>query len=120
MSDIKHTPGPWRVEQNTTFIWGACNPDDPTTRGMGFPIAYARMVSSDREIGVISEAEANARLIAAAPDGYAFAKALDASWSETLPLGPDAYSEGNVTIGEEHAELWRQCRAFIAKAEGRT
>lgn len=38
MTDAKPTPGPARVEQDTDLVWGACNPDDNSTRGMGIPI----------------------------------------------------------------------------------
>lgn len=68
------TPGPWRVEEGTTLVWGACNPDDRSTYGMGYPVTQARVrlgaateyMSEFRE----DEAEANARLIAAAPALY--------------------------------------------------
>lgn len=66
----EHTPGPWRVEAGTTLIWGNCNPDDHSTRGMGYPIAEARInPSGNWSTGPYAdEGEANARLIAAAPD----------------------------------------------------
>lgn len=67
----KHTPGPWRVEEGTTLIWGECNPDDLTTYGMGYPIAECRLTpaaSWAKGPRKYEEAEANARLIAAAPD----------------------------------------------------
>ena len=42
MSDqVTHTPTPWRIENGTTLIWGNCNPDDHSTRGMGYPIVEA-------------------------------------------------------------------------------
>jgi hypothetical protein len=64
------TPGPWRVEQDTTLIWGACNEDDTTFNGMGYPIAECRtMPISNWAAGPdYDAAEANARLIAAAPE----------------------------------------------------
>ena len=68
----QHTPGPWRVESNTTLIWGECNANDSTGFGMGFPIAEARrrLPSWESARFRLDEdiAEANARLIAAAPD----------------------------------------------------
>jgi hypothetical protein len=68
----KHTPGPWRVEDGTTLVWGACLNDDETTYGMGYPVALAQTLLGSgspfsREFR-IDEAEANARLIAAAPE----------------------------------------------------
>lgn len=64
------TPGPWRVEEGTTLVWGACNSDDLSTRGMGYPITECRITPSASWAKGPSadEGEANARLIAAAPD----------------------------------------------------
>jgi hypothetical protein len=64
------TKGPWRVEQDTTLIWGACNQDDTTTYGMGYPIAEAKLRTSGWNADPINwdTINANARLIAMAPD----------------------------------------------------
>lgn len=62
--------------------------------------------------------EANARLIAAAPTLLEFAVALDASWTETFPDGPESAGEGVVQMGEEHRALWLQCRQAISAATG--
>ena len=64
------TPGPWRLEQGTTLIWGACIPEDTSNRGMGYPISECRITAiSSWAKGPDEDAgEANARLIAAAPD----------------------------------------------------
>lgn len=73
MGERAHTPGPWRVEQDTTLIWGDCNPDDTTSYGMGYPIAECRVIPSAswaKGPKGHAEAEANARLIAAAPDMF--------------------------------------------------
>lgn len=43
---MEYTPTPWRVEAGTTLIWGDCNPDDNSTRGMGYPIAECRITPS--------------------------------------------------------------------------
>ena len=71
------TPGPWRVEENTTLVWGECDHDDLSTYGMGYPIAFAFAFQTDRtwRKNRISEknADANASLIAAAPDLARFA-----------------------------------------------
>lgn len=72
-----HTPGPWRVEANTTLVWGACNPDDASNYGMGYPVAEARQLlghaSPIARTNRPDEAVANARLIAVAPDLYVIA-----------------------------------------------
>lgn len=65
------TPAPWRVEEGTTLIWGHCNPDDPSTRGMGYPIAEVRVTPAGLWANGRPDAnagQANARLIAASPD----------------------------------------------------
>lgn len=64
------TPGPWRVEEGTTLVWGACDPDDRTTYGMGYPVADMQKQRSWCGAGqpTIDTQVANARLIAAAPE----------------------------------------------------
>ena len=63
------TPGPWRVEQGTTLIWGHCNPDDASNRGMGYPVSECRItpISSWAKGPDADEGEGNASLIALAP-----------------------------------------------------
>lgn len=63
------TPGPWRIEDDTTCVWGGCDPDDYSDRGMGYPITTCRTTpistwarGPDEDAG-----EANARLIALTP-----------------------------------------------------
>jgi hypothetical protein len=65
-----HTPGPWRVEEGTTLIWGKCNPDDQSTFGMGYPITLCQITPSGSwaKGPDADEGKANAHLIAAAPD----------------------------------------------------
>ena len=67
----EHTPDPWRVEAGTTLIWGACNAQDLSTYGMGYPIVECR-ISPERSSWAKgpseAEGEANAHLIAAVPD----------------------------------------------------
>lgn len=61
----------------------------------------------------------NNSLIAAAPALLSFAQALDASWSETFPLGPDVDDPNRfIQMADEHRELWRQCRSAISRATG--
>lgn len=67
----KVTPGEWRVEQDTTLVWGACNTDDTSSSGMGYPIAEARItpisISSWARGPGEGAGDANATLIALAP-----------------------------------------------------
>jgi hypothetical protein len=61
------TPGPWRQEDGTTLVWGACNPDDMTTCGMGYPVATARTKLGFDDQWREDTGMANAALIALAP-----------------------------------------------------
>ena len=70
------TAGEWRVEGDGlgSTVWGACDPDDTTSYGMGIPVArvvqYQEAWARARcPIGPTNML-ANARLIAAAPDLY--------------------------------------------------
>ena len=65
----KVTQGNWRVEQDTTLIWGHCDPEDSSDRGMGYPVAECRITPiSSWAKGPDSDAgEANATLIALTP-----------------------------------------------------
>lgn len=38
----EHSATPWRVEQDTDLIWGACNPDDKSSYGMGYAIVEGK------------------------------------------------------------------------------
>lgn len=104
---VTHTPRPWRVEEGTALVWGDCNPDDTSSYGMGYPVAECRVTpcaSWAKGPRRYEEGEANARLIAAAPDLLeALSELLDANsyyFPEKNPWGDKA-------------------RAAIAKAGGR-
>jgi hypothetical protein len=75
MSEVQHTPGPWAVpfngkcqawqESRYPFLWHASVHTNPITREDG----QCTAILGHRCYGATqSEAEANARLIAAAPD----------------------------------------------------
>ena len=91
MSNAKHTPGPWQVNNNDPLQ--VCD-SDGEKRGCS-PIANTR--------GKRGEAKANARLIAAAPELLAALESL----LDYDNLG--AYERANVR---------KQSRAAIAKAKG--
>lgn len=95
-NEQKWTPGPWRVEQDTTLIWGACNPDDRTTWGMGYPIAECRITPAQWKAKRpdADEGEANAHLISAAPDMYEALKlAVDLVERDVIRVRPSEYEE---------------------------
>jgi hypothetical protein len=75
--DTRFTAGTWRVEQDTTLVWGNCDADDSSNYGMGYPIAECRITPANPRWAKgpdHNEGEANARLIASAPELY---EALD-------------------------------------------
>ena len=113
MTETLFTPGEWRVEQGTTLVWGACNADDPTSRGMGYPVADVRTTAPGTWAkGHPNEAEgiANAHLIAASPDLYAACRyALGYLTDEDDPM-----------IDEDGDEVcpFERMRAALLKARG--
>lgn len=110
---IKHTAGPWRVEEGTTLIWGACDPDDTTDYGMGYPIIECRItpISYGWAKGPnADEGEANARLVAAAPELLEAIKAI---------LANDGGTGSECFDARDLYEARQKSFAAIAKAEGR-
>ena len=103
--NVKHTPGPWRVEEDTTLVWGNCSfGDDGTLNEVGKPVAEAQgergWARTGRDRMPEGEREANARLIAAAPDLL-----------EALQYVMSAH-------GEQLTDAFAQANAAIAKATG--
>jgi hypothetical protein len=62
MTNAAHTPGPWFYEESTSSDNTFSIRDDAET-----PIADVERWNGDNDLEVMAEAEANARLIAAAP-----------------------------------------------------
>lgn len=107
MNEVKHTPGPWKVDDDTahgrmTLIFdqlGDLIAD--TARGM-------RNVDLD---SAASECEANARLIAAAP---ALLEALKELW----PFIEADCDGANADLDDPYQAAMAKARAAIAQAEG--
>ena len=83
----KHTPGPWETTRQSgiTYVWQA-----------GTETAVAKVYADVNE-----DSEANARLIAAAPELLAFAQIVAGG-------------------GYDMADIMTEARALIAKATGET
>lgn len=102
MADTNHTPGPWRVEES----WGA-----PCIQAKKRPVATVLYHNGSEDPDV----EANARLIAAAPDLLAAAEAAAAACDCT---------NGLIVTGATPFLEYGPCpkcatlRAAIAKARG--
>lgn len=103
--DVKHTPGPW--------VFGRTSDDKRLILGEGATryVATVQIHQTPRKMGLWmeDEREANARLIAAAPDLLEAAVKLVGH----PDLGTIRYTDG---------DMWKDAealRAAIAKAEGR-
>lgn len=88
-----HTPGPWYLEEQRTperlEVWGE-------TKACGDDVLVSIDNSSPEDL-------ANAHLIAAAPDGLAFAERMMLYFGKN----PNGYED-----------LREMCRSYIAKARG--
>jgi hypothetical protein len=104
MNPLKHTPGPWNVD------------GDATVYGPRFSIANDKEQIGRFEVadckGYKQEREANARLIASAPD---LLRALEQLLETAESLNDWLVSDGS--INGEH-ELFKKVRAIISKAKG--
>ncbi|TXN33934.1 hypothetical protein [Methylobacterium sp. WL19] len=125
----KHTPAPWvaddfcmendrRVRVGTTDGTKTYYHSTATVCECWVGESEDLIDGNGRRIGTV-EAEANARLIAAAPGMLAALKALDAHWTAAFPGGPDAadLSYGLGQIAPDTIAVWRTARAALAKAE---
>lgn len=99
---MNHTPGPWRFNDNTQ--WWKTNPYSVTVRKPGVSSATVANIP-ERATITPEERQANARLIAAAPD---LLEAL-----QTLPQ--------SLAATDEDLNRWTEkARAAIVKATGET
>lgn len=107
MSTSKHTPGPWAIRLGQSVV------EIRTTAGL--PIAQTTSGHYWQNFG--PEAEANARLIAAAPDMLEALRHAEAILSYAPEMSTNKNGAGPNT--STHHAL-RLVRAAIAKAEGRS
>ena len=105
----QHTPGPWWLQADGAGWYVECTPE------RGYSVAYIRSeVAEDDPDTPDAEKEANARLIAAAPDLLEALKELSRSFIGTY--SDDQRSDDEINNHREHWE--RMARAAIAKATG--
>ena len=100
MGDVmaEHTPGPWKALRGEWWHIGAAN-------GRHIGMAFAGYDGPDT-------ADANARLIAAAPDMEKALEAVDNYTTRTLEMHPGA------EVDESWRAVEKQIRAALAKARG--
>lgn len=92
MADLKHTPGPWKVDE-----------DDDVVSATGLWVAFAYGDSEE-------EAKHNARLIAAAPDLLEALRALLSAAERMVDKAP--------VMGRTEAEAMDRARLAIDRATG--
>ena len=104
-NETKHTPGPWEVTDNTADGYGQL-----VVGSMHGAVAIC-YTAEPGDPGMPSECEANARLIAAAPELLAqLVKMTDAYAKAMKDAGVTYYPEALADV--------RHARAAIAKATG--
>lgn len=118
MGESKHTPGPWRLDHAARGAGFSVVAASPKRAGGGNRICTCRPASYSPEAH--DEAEANARLIAAAPDLLEELKNLLAAYEQPdrqlcCHGGQDCGCRG-ATV---HSQAQHYARAAIAKAEGK-
>jgi hypothetical protein len=105
MSESKHTPGPWEASEVMLDSGKAIMA--PGRRRKQTVATVYRVIGYEYDTS--PEAEANARLIAAAPELLAALEALAAAMESVAAQYPD-----DLLLGSEYADA----RAAIAKAKG--
>lgn len=121
MSDAKFTPGPWAVDMTNALgaygVWTDVA-THPGHDGAGYPSPICHMPMSGGELKLVTGSKdarnANARLIAAAPDGHEILTAIAAWWSGNgYRTGPPA------SAMFDDNQTWRDVvAAYLAKAKG--
>lgn len=121
----KHTPGPWVADADDDNDIG-----EFTIRTVdGDYIADIRNPYCDYHTQVVyalsddCRLEADARLIAAAPELLEALRAIDDFWTERIPDGPDHTKDAigrPRKMSDPTVAVWRTIRSAIAKAEGRS
>jgi hypothetical protein len=108
MSEMKWTPGPWRVDPDLFLFRGYTQITGANHYGLAQVVT--RMEDEDESDEYTATLEANARLIASSPDLY---DALQAAF-EYLDAIPETTAGGD----DEAVRIARQARAALAKARG--
>ncbi|WP_101048886.1 hypothetical protein [Macromonas nakdongensis] len=111
--NARHTPGPWAIEHETDITGSENSPEIGCVGKVDIAHVYLRAVPG--------KTEANARLIAAAPDLLTALRMVMACAGD-ISAAPDGLLEMALDDGDEEAR--RQANAFlvaraaIAKVEG--
>lgn len=109
----KFTPGPWKIGNEGI---GPVSKEEDQSYGMLLPVAYIEVVDWPENH------EANAHLIAAAPDLYEALKAvLEIETEEGAPSAPSHTSSGksgSIAWSVKAREVYSNAHAALARARG--
>ena len=127
MSGVKHTAGPWMAADGPSSVvgWPVVGPMGRSICNVSWMPKKAYPDVSDTDYAAFNaECEANARLIAAAPDLLAELKRLSLAYVGLLESGRDRiiFLGGQcdpVDVMEAGDPSLKSAKAAIAKAEGR-
>lgn len=108
-----HTPGPWVVTGDLDSL-RVVNDNSDNPNACDGVRQVAHVVQGGYEIANYAEAEANARLIAAAPDMLA---ALEASLAEMRAFAK-YWTSPKMGLSRSESKAEEMARAAIAKAKG--
>jgi hypothetical protein len=108
-----HTPGPWMVGELHS---GSALVD---IKARGLVVTRTLVLSADPDCDPLIEAEANARLIAAAPDLLAALKGLLEEAGSLASLVDQEFNVGDDPSNAD-GDAFKCAEAAIAKAEGRS
>jgi hypothetical protein len=101
----KHTPGPWEPKTNTQFKW---------VESPFHTVCVFYQWNSDGSFSESTDAEANARLIAAAPEMIAALEMIVAAHAKSVPL------MGQGMLNQQKEDWLKAAIAALAKARGET
>lgn len=102
----KHTPGPWKVDDKTVGRYAGVNIET---------CLLDRVASAGHSPFELAEKQANARLIAAAPELLGWLKAVVRQMEYERPKAEKIYTNGFTGLFGMQENL----EAIIAKAEGK-
>lgn len=111
---IAHTPGPWRIWKVSDSAWEICEPDNPRRHSHFCRVSVGNMWGA--------EGEANAHLIAAAPDLLEALQAIIDANSLEGKERKSRFATPTVTeLREQERKVfsaWQKAHAAITKATG--
>lgn len=121
MNEVKHTPGPWQVQ---AMEFSADHPDYGVAyvigENLGGLVGAALPWPTELDNGAFSRVEANARLIAAAPEMLEALRKLAAEVGGLRAFEAEMRAELGNTNWSVLMKRLADADATIAKAEGRS